>query len=120
MSKRSANLTPIAAAVGISLAAGAAWSNLAQADQNPFMVVELPSGYMVSAAAEGRCGEAKCGGKKELEGKGKHGVAKGSEGRCGEAKCGGKKESEGKCGEGKCGSDKDAEGKCGEGKCGKN
>ena len=123
---------------------------VAQADssQSPFAMQKLSSGYMVAAGhMEGKCGEGKCGGKKEAEGK------------CGEGKCGGTKKghSEGKCGEGKCGmsmmdgngdgnvskaefmsshekmfSDKDKnndgvldagemkmmEGKCGEGKCG--
>ena len=45
---------------------------------------------------------------------------KAAEGKCGEGKCGGDKKKEGKCGEGKCGGDKKKEGKCGEGKCGGN
>ena len=63
-------------------------------DQSPFVSKVLGAGYMV--VAEGKCGEGKCGGKKEAEGK------------CGEGKCGGKKEekAEGKCGEGKCGGKK--------------
>jgi len=77
-------------------------------DQSPFSSTDLGVGYMV--VAEGKCGEGKCGGKKETK----------TEGKCGEGKCGGKKETkaEGKCGEGKCGGKKEAEGKCGEGKCG--
>jgi len=78
-------------------------------DQSPFAMQELGGGYMVADShVEGKCGEGKCGGKKEVEGK------------CGEGKCGGDKaKTEGKCGEGKCGGDKaKTEGKCGEGKCG--
>jgi len=74
-------------------------------DQSPFVSKDLGTGYMV--AAEGKCGEGKCGGKK---------------GEKAEGKCGGKKgeKAEGKCGEGKSGGEKSekAEGKCGEGKCG--
>lgn len=87
-----------------------------QAASNPFAAQELSSGYSLAAAekaAEGCCGEGKCGGEmKKAEG----------EGKCGEGKCGGeaKSDGEGKCGEGKCGGEAkgDAEGKCGEGKCG--
>lgn len=93
-------LNPIASALGITLAATIAASPIAQADQNPFGVSEMSSGYMLAEHGEGKCGEGKCG-----------------EGKCGEGKCGeGKakghdkdKDKEGKCGEGKCG-----EGKCGE------
>lgn len=88
---------------------------LASADStaNPFGMTELSQGYNL-AAAEGKCGEGKCGGSER----------KSSEGKCGEGKCGGSKSdkaAEGKCGEGKCGGSKKAktaEGKCGEGKCG--
>ncbi|MEA2078904.1 MAG: low-complexity protein [Pseudomonadota bacterium] len=57
-------------------------------DQSPFVSKDLGSGYMV--VSEGKCGEGKCGGKKEEK----------AEGKCGEGKCGGKKEdkAEGKCG----------------------
>ena len=100
-------LSPIASALGITLAATMAATPV-QADQNPFGVSEISSGYMV-AGKEGKCGEGKCGGKKGKK-----------EGKCGEGKCGGKKgKKEGKCGEGKCGGKKSKkEGKCGEGKCG--
>jgi uncharacterized low-complexity protein len=98
-------LNPIASALGITLAATIAASPIAQADQNPFGVSEMSSGYMLAGADEGKCGEGKCG-------EGKKAGGKEAEGKCGE----------GKCGEGKCGEDKDKgkdkEGKCGEGKCG--
>ena len=94
-------LNPIASALGITLAATIAASPIALADQNPFGVSEMSSGYMLAAHEDGHDGKAE-------------------EGKCGEGKCG-----EGKCGEGKCGADKKddakaghAEGKCGEGKCG--
>jgi uncharacterized low-complexity protein len=101
-------LNPIASALGITLAATIAATPIAQADQNPFGVSEMSSGYMLAGHEEGHDGKAE-------------------EGKCGEGKCG-----EGKCGEGKAkghdkemkgegkakGHDKDKEGKCGEGKCG--
>ena len=77
----------------------------AQAESNPFSVAELPAGYML-AAAEGKCGEGKCG------------ASKAKEMKCGEGKCGASKAKEMKCGEGKCGASKAKEMKCGEGKCG--
>ena len=92
-------LKPIAATVGAALTASVMAMPAANADQNPFSLTELSSGYMVAdghKGKEGKCGEGKCG-----------------EGKCGEGKCG-----EGKCGEGKCGEGKGKEGKCGEGKCG--
>jgi uncharacterized low-complexity protein len=104
-------LNPIASALGITLAATIAATPIAQADQNPFGVSEMSSGYMLAAHEEGhkdkegKCGEGKCG-----EGKCGEGKDKDKEGKCGEGKCG-----EGKCGEDKA---KDKEGKCGEGKCG--
>jgi uncharacterized low-complexity protein len=87
-------LNPIASALGITLAATIAATPIALADQNPFGVSEMSSGYMLAGHEDGHDGKAE-------------------EGKCGEGKCGeGKdKDKEGKCGEGKCG-----EGKCGEGK----
>mgnify|MGYP001820863401 CR=1 FL=1 len=75
-------------------------------DQSPFVSKDLGTGYMV--AAEGKCGEGKCGGKKEEKAEGKCGGKTEAEGKCGEGKCGGKKadKAEGKCGEGKCGGEK--------------
>ena len=123
MSKKS-QLKPLSIALGTAFAASMAASNVATAAEgNPFATTELSSGYMQVADKhmEGKCGEGKCGGKKEME--------KNMEGKCG----GSKAKKEGKCGEGKCGGDKtsnnkaQAEGKCGsnnkgkkEGKCGGN
>jgi len=110
-------------AAGTAFVASLAAGNVANAAEgaNPFAMNELSSGYM--QLAEGKCGEGKCGGKKEK---------KKMEGKCGEGKCGGaknmKKNMEGNCG-GKKGMDEDMpmgnkkgkkEGKCGEGKCGGN
>lgn len=85
---------------------------LANADNspNPFGMTELSQGYNL-AAAEGKCGESKCGGNKN----------KTSEAKCGESKCGSNKDS--KTAESKCGASKKAkaaESKCGEAKCGGN
>ncbi|HEX5057058.1 MAG TPA: hypothetical protein VFX02_11235 [Gammaproteobacteria bacterium] len=99
-------LNPIASALGITLAATIAASPIAQADQNPFGVSEMSSGYMLAGADEGKCGDDM----KDKEGKCGEGMSKGKEGKCGEGKCG---ENKGKA------KAKDAEGKCGEeGKCG--
>ena len=98
--KKSSVATALGAVVIGSLA-----STVAVADVNPFGMQALESGYS-QFAAEGKCGEGKCGGDKAEK-----------EGKCGGSK---KADKEGKCGEGKCGGDKKAgkEGKCGEGKCG--
>jgi uncharacterized low-complexity protein len=80
-------LNSIASMLGVTLVAAIAVSPVVQADQNPFSVSELSSGYMLADAEEGKCGEGKCG-----------------EGKCGDDKD--KKDKEGKCGEGKCGDDK--------------
>lgn len=95
-------LKPIASAVGITLAATLAAGSVASADQNPFAVSEMSSGYMVADA------EGKCGGDKTAD-EGKCGDKAGDEGKCGD-----KADKEGKCGDDKAGD----EGKCGEGKCG--
>ncbi len=128
MNKMNLKKTPLAIALGVSMAAGMATT--ANAGENPFGMTELSNGYMQVAAAhmEAKCGgdmkkgEGKCGGSMMKDGEKK------MEGKCGEGKCGGmtkgvEKKMEGKCGEGKCGGmtkgvEKKMEGKCGEGKCG--
>ncbi len=109
------NRKPVLAIVGSAFVATFASANVALADTNPFVAVELDSGYELAAKdAEGKCGEGKCGAYSTDS------ADKDTEGKCGEGKCGTDKDAEGKCGEGKSAdnSDKDAEGKCGEGKCG--
>lgn len=108
---------PLAAAVGSAVAATLSMAPAVNAEQNPFSMNELSSGYMQVVEGEMKCGsnmkegEGSCGGKKagkDVEGKcaGDKSEKK-AEGKCGEGKCGGsKKEGEGKCGEGKCGGDK--------------
>jgi uncharacterized low-complexity protein len=54
---------PLAAAIGATLAASAFTLPIASAEENPFQMQQLPSGYMV-AGKEGKCGEGKCGMKK--------------------------------------------------------
>jgi len=96
MSKKTLNIKPIAAAVGVAFASSMVLSSTALASENPFEAADLESGYMLAGGdkdKEGECGEGKCG----EEGEGKCG-----EGKCGEGKCGEEGE-EGKCGEGKCG-----------------
>lgn len=75
MSKKS-TMRPLAAAIGTAVVASLASIATANADQNPFGMTELSSGYMVAEHGEGKCGEGKCGEGKEAEGK------------CGEGKCG--------------------------------
>lgn len=84
MSKKT--LKPIAAALGTTFVVSLATSPIVQAEENPFALNDLSSGYMV--AEEGKCGEGKCG---EKEGEGKCGEEKEGEGKCGEGKCGDKK-----------------------------
>jgi uncharacterized low-complexity protein len=59
MSKNS-ELKPLAAALGTILVASSFTIPTASADDNPFQITELTSGYMV-AEKEGKCGEGKCG-----------------------------------------------------------
>ena len=74
---------PVAAAVGVAFVSSLAVSTTAVADDNPFAMAELDSGYMLADSHKGE--EGKCGEKAE-------------EGKCGEGKCGGEKAEEGKCG----------------------
>lgn len=92
------NKTALSLAVGSAFAASMLSLPAAQADNNPFAMQQLQSGYLLAdnhaKPKEGKCGEGKCGGKKD---------AKAKDGKCGEGKCGGAKAKDGKCGEGKCG-----------------
>ena len=95
----------VSIAIGATFAATIAATPIANADQNPFGMQNLASGY--TQLAEGKCG-------------GNMGMNKGKEGKCGEGKKEAAKIIEAKCGEGKCGEDKREavkviEGKCGEG-----
>ena len=67
MSKKS-ELKPLATALGTVLATSTFAFSAVSADENPFQITELTSGYMV-AEKEGKCGEGKCGGMKMKEGK---------------------------------------------------
>jgi uncharacterized low-complexity protein len=62
MNKKS-ELNPLAAALGTILATSAFIIPTVSADENPFQITELTSGYMM-AEKEGKCGEGKCGGMK--------------------------------------------------------
>ena len=99
---RNKTLKSLSLATGAALSLGLASSNVLADTANPFAMTDLSQGYQVAMSngseAEGKCGEAKCGGSKP----------KASEGKCGDSKPA----------EGKCGASKPAEGKCGEGKCG--
>jgi len=58
---------------------------VAHAAGNPFALNPLSQGYGVAAAdkaQDGKCGEGKCGAKKEVKTK---------DGKCGDGKCGSKK-----------------------------
>lgn len=98
--KTKSELKPLVVAVSAALATGTFAISAANADENPFQMTELSSGYMVAdahgAAQEGAAEEEKT-----------------EEGKCGEGKCGGEKSDADAPEE-----DKTEEGKCGEGKCG--
>jgi len=85
----------LALVLGSALTASGSITTATAAENNPFSVTELSSGYEIAMSKKGK------------------------DGKCGEGKCGKSKKKEGKCGEGKCGKSKKKEGKCGEGKCGK-
>jgi uncharacterized low-complexity protein len=79
------------------------------AEENPFAIKSLSSGYQVAdhheKAKDGKCGEGKCGAEMKKEG-----AKEMKDGKCGEGKCGAEMKKEGvkemkdgKCGEGKCG-----------------
>ena len=82
----------LALVLGSALTASGAITTATAAENNPFTLTELSSGYEVAMSKKGKDG-----------------------------KCGANKKKDGKCGEGKCGKTKTKkkEGKCGEGKCGK-
>jgi len=100
---------PLSVAIGAAFVASLAGTTVASAADNPFGMSQLSSGYMV--AEEGKCGGNKAT-TQETKPEGKCGATKktAKEGKCGEGKCGAKREAhEGKCG----GEKKPAEGKCG-------
>ena len=71
------SMKPLAFALSAAFATTLSSVNVANAANNPFAMTEISVGYMV-AAAEGKCGEGKCGGEKKAT----------TEGKCGEGKCG--------------------------------
>ena len=117
---KKSNKTPLAFAVGSALVSGLASTaiqaeTISELDTNPFLMTELPTGYMQTAKSDdagsnkmkdGSCGEGKCGSS----------MQKGAEEKTAEGKCAGNKpmpkmdKQDNK--------DKNMEGKCGEGKCG--
>ena len=106
--------------LGLAMGAAAAMgmSGAASADQNPFAVEAMESGYMQVAMMEGKCGEGKCG---NMMKKGREAMDKKMEGKCGNMMKKGReatdKKMEGKCGnmmkKGREAMDKKMEGKCG-------
>jgi uncharacterized low-complexity protein len=138
------SMKPLAFALGAAFATTLSGASVANAADNPFAMTEISGGYMVAAAAEGKCGEGKCGGEKKATTEGKCGMKsmdadgdgsvtkeefmQGHEVMFGrmdangdgvidadEQSAGMKMMMEGKCGEGKCGGEKKA---ATEGKCG--
>ena len=101
---KKSKLTPIASALGTTLAVSLSTSPMANAAGNPFSMNELPGGYMV-AEAEGGCGAMEDTSSKPEENVKKTAeVDTSAEGKCGEGKCGERRKAhDGKCGEGKCG-----------------
>jgi uncharacterized low-complexity protein len=125
-----ATKSTLSLAIGSAFAASMIAVPAAHAENNPFAMQQLQSGYMVAAAdtaaAPAKAAEGKCGGKKEGEMKAKDGKcgnkAKMKDGKCGEGKCGaGKKDAKAapaKAADGKCGGKKADDMKAKEGKCG--
>ena len=107
---------PLAVAIGTAVATTLSFAPAVNAEQSPFGMTDLGTGYLELAEGESKCGanmgkgegEAKCGDKMKEKAEATCG-----EGKCGEGKCAGKKPEKAEKAEGKCG-----EGKCGEGKCG--
>ena len=77
------SMKPLVFALGAAFATTLSSASIANAADNPFAMTEISGGYMVAAAAEGKCGEGKCG-----EGKSGGEKKAASEGKCGEGKCG--------------------------------
>jgi uncharacterized low-complexity protein len=94
---------PLSIAIGVAMvggltAVGSASAGIS-ADENPFAMEELRSGYLMAGShKEGGCGEGKCGEDKKKDAEGSCGEDKGAEGSCGENKGGEDKGGEGKCG----------------------
>jgi uncharacterized low-complexity protein len=88
MANKTMIVKPVAAAVGIAFLTSLAFSSTVVAEDNPFEIANLDSGYLMAGGDKGE--------------------DKGEEGKCGEGKCGGDKGEEGSCGE------KGEEGSCGE------
>jgi uncharacterized low-complexity protein len=101
----------LSVAVGAAFITSLAGVSVAVAAENPFGMTQLSSGYMVADSAEGKCGAQKKT-TEETQADGEKKVME--EGKCGEGKCGAKRQAhEGKCGaekkpmeEGKCGAGK--------------
>lgn len=116
------SIKPLAFALGAAFVTTLSAPAVVSAADNPFAMTELSSGYLVTAAAEGKCGgsmktrsdtEAKCGANKA-------GDKTAKEGKCGEGKCGANKAAKKAATEGKCGASKTADKAAKEGKCGGN
>ena len=130
--KKGFNKKAIISALAITVGAATSASAVDNAIKDPLFSLKEINNQSIFIAHDGeaKCGEGKCGGKKEEATATTK--AKSAEAKCGEGKCGGKKghkakkeakakakSAEAKCGEGKCGTDKKGtEAKCGEGKCG--
>ena len=110
--KKSALTLAIGSAFAVSLTA----VPTAQAENNPFAMQQLQSGYLVAdnhMGQDAKAKEGKCGGKTEADMKAKEGkcgnTAKMKDGKCGEGKCGAKGKGDGtKAEAGKTSSEKPA------------
>ncbi len=91
-------MKPSTSTLAIALTAVIGAAGIAHAAGSPFALNTLSQGYKVAAAEktqDGKCGEGKCGAKKETKTQDAKGTAtkdvKAKEGKCGEGKCGSKK-----------------------------
>ena len=103
------SMKSMALAFGTAFAASLAATGIANAAENPFGITEVNGSFLVADAADGKCGEAKCGASKKAASEAKCG---GEKKAASEAKCGGEKKA---ASEAKCGAEKKAakEAKCG-------
>jgi len=127
---KKSDIKPINVAIGTVLVTSALITTSASADNNPFQLTDLSSGYM-AAGKEGKCGEGKCGeGKascklkkmKKMDADGDGSISKDEFMSHAESKFARKDKNS----DGVISADemkhmkKHKEGKCGEGKCGEN
>jgi uncharacterized low-complexity protein len=89
---------PSTSTIALALTTAIGATGIVHATGNPFALNTLSQGYRVSAAdktKDGKCGEGKCGAKKEAKLQDVNGATikdgRAKDGKCGEGKCGSRK-----------------------------